>query len=109
VQLPETKGPSYRGFEELTCQYPSQVSIVSRNKLIMIASMMLTIVVVTTWLGDNKPSKGTRALSDADSVISSTGGECPSVSELVMQNPDAIPNEMIEVEECNREMLEKQR
>jgi hypothetical protein len=31
---------------------------VSRNKLIMIASMMLTIVIVTGWLGENKPASG---------------------------------------------------
>ena len=84
----------------------------SRNKLIMIASMMLTMVIVTSWLGENKPAPGSRAELEKTpsssnpelAIHSSTDNECLSIPDFTLRHPDATPDEITEIEQCNQEL-----
>ena len=87
----------------------------SRNKLIMIASMMLTIVIVTSWLGENKPTPDSPVefegnpspLTPEVTILSSADSECPPMSDFMMRHPDATADEMYEIEQCNRDIARK--
>lgn len=84
----------------------------SRNKLIMIASMMLTIVIVTGWLGENRPVPGSPVEFEPPPSTpnpdranqSSAASECPSLAEFKERYPDATPDDIVEIERCNREV-----
>jgi len=87
----------------------------SRNKLIIIASMMLTIVIGTSWLGDNKPvprsqvkSEQSPSLLEPEATILPSGGdECPPMSEFTMSHPDTTADEADEIVQCNRDIADQ--
>jgi hypothetical protein len=87
----------------------------SRNKLIIIASMMLTIVIGTSWLSDNKPAPGSHvkfekspSLMDPEATILPSGGDkCPPMSEFITNHPDATADEVDEIEQCNRDIADR--
>jgi hypothetical protein len=87
----------------------------SRNKLIIIASMMLTIVIGTSWLSDNKPVpdsqekfEKTPSLTSPEAIIDPSGeDECPSMSEFITSHPGANAGEIHEIEQCNRDIADK--
>lgn len=84
----------------------------SRNKLIMISTMMLTIVIVTGWLGDNRTApaspvafeKNPSPSNPALTMDASADSECLSMSDFMSHYPDATPDEVVEIEQCNLEI-----
>jgi hypothetical protein len=82
----------------------------------MIASMMLTIVIVTSWLGENKPPTPGSPVESEEfpsppnpgiTIRSSGASECPPMSDFMMRHPDATADEMYEIEQCNRDIAHK--
>jgi len=73
------------------------------NKLIIGVSFIVTLFVLSLWLGDNESAPGLPAENLPSRNVDLLDSDCPSMSDFMMHSPDPTPEKMYEIEQCNRE------
>jgi hypothetical protein len=76
----------------------------SKKKLIIAGSLILTLYVLSSLMESDSSNSGGQ---QTRLTLKQPTSECPGMSDFIIHNPDATPEKMYEVEECNRELARR--